>query len=152
FPRTDSYEPKGRDLSEDNFAQEDRTDSEILVREALQNPLDARAGDNSGPVRVRMAVLQQGHFDADYLASLLPHEFGARLEASGGEPLPDVTGPSASVLVIEDFGTTGLLGTWNDTNAEGNSENWNAFWFSEGEGAKASAGSNGRAGQGKITF
>jgi hypothetical protein len=150
FPPTGPYQVQGRDLSEDNFAQEERTSLEILIREVLQNPLDARAPDNTGPVRVRIGVLQPGHFDAGYLARLLPDEYRERLEAAGGERLADSA--SSTVLVLEDFGTTGLQGNWRDPNVDGPYENWNAFWFREGEGAKAVAGSNGRAGQGKITY
>jgi hypothetical protein len=150
YPETVPFQVQGRDLSEDNFAQENKTGLEILIREVLQNPLDARASDNTGPVRVRISVLQAGTFDGDYLAGLLDSEYGNRLEASGADPLPDFA--TGSVLVLEDFGTTGLEGNWNDQNADGSGENWNAFWFREGEGAKAAAGSNGRAGQGKITY
>lgn len=150
FPETGPYQVQGRDLSEDNFAQEDRTSLEILMREALQNPLDARARDNSGAVKVRISVLQPGHFDAEYLTGILNDEYSKRLEAAGGDPLPDFA--ASTVLVLEDFGTTGLEGSWNDQNADGPYENWNAFWFREGEGAKSAVGSNGRAGQGKITY
>jgi hypothetical protein len=150
FPETAPYQVQGRDLSEDNFAQEDRTSLEILMREALQNPLDARARGNSGAVRVRVSVQQPGHFDAEYLSGILNDEYGRRLEAAGGDPLPDFA--TASVLVLEDFGTTGLEGSWSDQNADGPNENWNAFWLREGEGAKSAPGSNGRAGQGKITY
>lgn len=150
FPPTAPYQVQGRDLSEDNFAQEEKTNLEILIREVLQNPIDARASDNEGPVRVRIKILTPGNYDADYLARLLGAEFGARLEASGGDPLPDPG--NGHVLVIEDFGTTGLEGTWENPDIDGSNENWNAFWHREGEGAKSSAGSNGRAGQGKITY
>ncbi|MHB1084929.1 MAG: hypothetical protein ACYCZA_08820 [Thiobacillus sp.] len=150
FPKTGAYQVQGRDLSEDNFAQEDRSSLEIMIREVLQNPLDARAPNNAGPVSVRISILRSGNFDVDYLEGLLGGEYGSRLEESGGNPLPDFA--SASVLVIEDFGTTGLQGTWDDQDVDGPSENWNAFWFREGEGAKAAIGSNGRAGQGKITY
>ena len=150
YPPTSPYFVQGRDVSEDNFAQEERTSLEILIREALQNPLDARAPDNAGPIRVRIALLQPGTYDEQYLSGLLTPEYVARLQASGADPLPDASARSA--LVLEDFGTTGLQGTWQDQNADGPDENWNAFWFREGEGAKSSVGSNGRAGQGKITY
>lgn len=150
FPATTPFEVQGRDLSEDNFAQEDRTSLEILIREALQNPLDARSPDNTGPVKVRIRVLNPIEFDKAYLGALIGGEFGDRLVESGGDPLPNIS--EASVLVIEDFGTTGLQGHWDDQNADGTGENWNAFWFREGEGAKSATGSNGRAGQGKITY
>jgi hypothetical protein len=150
YPVTMPFLPQGRDLAEDNFAQEERSNLDILIREVLQNPLDAKAVDNSGPVRVRLTLLQPGKYDAEYLTELLDGEFGTRLEASGGDPLPALE--EARVLVIEDFGTTGLEGAWDDENADGPTENWNAFWHREGEGAKATTGSNGRAGQGKITY
>lgn len=149
FPGVRPFEVQSRDLSEDNFAKETRSSLEILIREALQNPIDARASDNKGPVRVRINLLPHGHFDADYLAGLLGGDFEARLIAAGGDPLPDLS--CASVLVMEDFGTSGLQGAWDNPDADGPGENWNAFWFREGEGAKA-AGSNGRAGQGKVTY
>ncbi|MBU0688996.1 MAG: hypothetical protein KJ850_05600 [Gammaproteobacteria bacterium] len=150
FPETGPYQVQGRDLSEDNFAPEGRTNLEILIREVLQNPLDARDAGNSGPVKVQISVLKPGEFDHGYLVELLNGEFGKRLEASGGAKLPEMS--TATVLVLEDFGTTGLNGSWNDQNADGSNENWNAFWFREGEGAKSLSGSNGRAGQGKITY
>jgi hypothetical protein len=56
-----------------------------------------------------------------------------------------------SFLIIEDFGTTGLEGCYTDSSRDGRTENWNAFWFREGEGAKPTR-SNGGAGQGKITL
>ncbi|TDK30714.1 hypothetical protein [Luteimonas terrae] len=59
--------------------------------------------------------------------------------------------PRMNFLVIEDFGTTGLEGCYTDSSREGSTENWNAFWFREGEGAKTTR-SNGGAGQGKITL
>ena len=141
YPPTVPFQVQGRDLSEDNFAQEGRTSLEILIREALQNPLDVRAPDNLGPVIVKISVLQPGEFDAEYLASLLSGEYSSRLEASGGDPMPDLS--STSILILEDFGTTGLQGTWNNQDKDGLGENWNAFWFREGEGAKAVKGSNG---------
>lgn len=150
YPPTRPYGVQGRGLSEDNFAQEERSSLEILMREAIQNPLDARAPGNSGPIKVRIGMLQPGKYDPDYLALLLNSEYAGRLEASGGEPLSDLT--SAQVLVLEDFGTTGLQGTWDNPDVDGTGENWNAFWFREGEGAKSVAGANGRAGQGKITY
>jgi hypothetical protein len=35
---------------------------------------------------------------------------------------------------------------------DGKGQNWNAFWFREGEGGKENAAGNGGAGQGKITY
>ncbi len=148
YPPTPQIRVQGRGLAEDNFAQETKTTLEILMREALQNPLDA--SDGSGrPVRVALRLLSSVDVDQQYLGQLLDAEYQARLDASTGQPL---NGTPATALVIEDFGTTGLLGTYQNTTVDGDEENWNAFWFREGEGAKAGKSSNGRAGQGKVTF
>src|SRR5690606_25106492 len=39
-----------------------------------------------------------------------------------------------------------------DPELEGKGQNWNAFWFREGEGGKENSSGNGGAGQGKITY
>jgi hypothetical protein len=102
-------------------------------------------------VQVSLRQLRPGEFDTNYLRQIIDPEYVAHLKAClGHDPALDFAKPS--VLVIEDFGTTGLLGTHNDTAVDGNQENWNAFWHREGEAAKADKSSNGRAGQGKITF
>lgn len=150
YPETQPFQVQGRDLSEDNFAQEERSGLEILIREALQNPIDARDPSSSEPVKVRINILKPGEYDGAYLANLFDKEYSERLLSSQGELLPSDL-KDQLVLVLEDFGTTGLEGAWDNANADGPGENWNAFWLREGEGAKAS-GSNGRAGQGKITY
>lgn len=148
YPPTPQIRVQGRGLAEDNFAQETKSNVEILIREALQNPLDASDGSGA-PVRVSFRHLQGGDLDKLYLGTLIDDEYRERLEASTGIPF---NGTPVSALVIEDYGTTGLLGTYEDTTVDGPRENWNAFWFREGEGAKAGKSSNGRAGQGKVTF
>lgn len=142
---------QGPSLAEENFVPEEKTNMETLIREAIQNVLDAKNPDLSDqqPVRLRLRLLRDGEFDRAYLMGLLGTDYSQRLQASGTEA-PDLTAPE--VLVIEDFGTTGLRGTTIDSNVDGPAENWNAFWFREGEGAKGTTGSNGRAGQGKITY
>ncbi|MEP7364877.1 MAG: hypothetical protein ABI972_16620 [Acidobacteriota bacterium] len=148
YPPTQQSRVQGRGLAEDNFAQESKSSLEILMREGLQNPLDASDGSGK-PVRVTLRLLSASEVDQEYLGQLINEEYLTRLEASSGQPL---NGTPATALVIEDFGTTGLLGTYQDSTVDGDEENWNAFWFREGEGAKAGKSSNGRAGQGKITF
>jgi hypothetical protein len=147
YPPTQQTSIQGRVLAEDNFAQEWKTSSEIFSREGFQNPLDA--SDGSGPVRIKLRLLRKNAFDVGYLKSVLGEDYVTRLVAAGGDAA-NLSEPA--VLVLEDFGTTGLLGTYTDSTVDGPQENWNAFWFREGEGAKSGATSNGRAGQGKITF
>ena len=151
FPPIEPFRVQGRGIAEDNFAQETRTGLEILVREAIQNPLDARATGNAGPVTVVLKRLLPEQYDSTFLQNLISEDYIARLETATGNGVGHNSWNS-SVLVIEDFGTTGLQGKYDDPDVDGDEENWNAFWFREGEGAKSSLGSNGRAGQGKITY
>ena len=133
---------------EDNFANEERTSVEILVRETLQNPLDARHQDEV--VEVRYNLISVNRRTSAFAQSLFSdhcckHLLAGKLTAS--ESLPE----TIDFLVIEDFGTSGLEGSFTDSSVDGSSENWNAFWFREGQGAKPTK-SNGGAGQGKITL
>ena len=101
---------------------------------------------NKDPVHVLMSTVQAP--DASYLDSLLTNELLERHAASIGDP-KTLDKSNAWLLLIEDFGTFGLRGTYDDPDADGEEQNWNAFWFREGEGAKG-AGGNGRAGQGRL--
>lgn len=148
FRKLNPNENSGSSISDDNFSIEERTSVEILVRETLQNPLDARASVDD-QVRVSYRIVEIDLAQSKVAKSLFS---GAWIEhASAGQllhkPLPD----KARFLLIEDFGTTGLEGAYTDSAIDGSSENWNAFWFREGEGAKH-ARANGGAGQGKITL
>lgn len=151
FPPTEPYRVQGRGLAEDNFAAEDRNSEEIMAREGYQNGIDARPLGSSAAVRVVLKTLRADQFDVEYLKKLLTPDYLARLSAAtDGMRGLDFSNPS--ILILEDFGTTGLEGNFGDSTVDGNRENWNAFWFREGEGAKSGAASNGRAGQGKVTF
>lgn len=150
YPKTLPTSTQGRSTAEESFSLESHSNLEILFREAIQNPLDARSRGNSGPVKLHIRLLKPGQYKADYLRKLLPQEFVSRLETAK-ESSAGLDFPEANVLVIEDFGTTGLLGRYDDPFADGSNQNWNAFWLREGEGAKPT-GSNGGAGQGKITY
>lgn len=138
----------GASTTDDNFADEERTSVEILVRETLQNPLDARR--DASVVRVEYRIVSVDLAASQFTQSIfsddwVTHFHAGDLVKDGQKP------PSLKFLVIEDFGTTGLEGSYSDSSIEGQTENWNAFWFREGEGAKPSR-SNGGAGQGKITL
>ena len=83
FPQIAAMAVRGRDLAEDNFAREDRSSAAILVREALQNPLDARSG--SGPVRVDLRLLEPSDFDTSFLATLITSDLLSHLSSEAGE-------------------------------------------------------------------
>ncbi len=141
-------ETSGSSIADDNFADEERTSVEILVRETLQNPLDARRSDSV--VRVEYKLVTVGLAGSDFARSIFSDDWIKHFRA--GELIDSDERPAQiSFLVVEDFGTTGLEGCYTDSSREGSTENWNAFWFREGEGAKATK-SNGGAGQGKITL
>jgi hypothetical protein len=78
-----------------------------VIRESAQNSLDARTG--KAPVRMRISVhsgensMPRSVADT-YLGGLFKH-----LEASGVPKIPDSARPMP-YLVIEDFGTKGLIG------------------------------------------
>lgn len=141
-------ETSGASISDDNFADEERTNVEILVRETLQNPLDARSSDDVVRVEYKLVTVELA--DSEFARSIFSDDWIKHFRA--GELIDsDERPPHMTFLLIEDFGTTGLEGCYTDSSCEGSTENWNAFWFREGEGAKTTK-SNGGAGQGKITL
>jgi hypothetical protein len=140
----------GRSLSENNFAKERRDWLAILLREVLQNGLDARVKPDE-PVVVSMKLTLPKSPSVNLLDLLIPSDHKARFTKS----VPHLTAETANlerVLVIEDFGTSGLIGVTDDPDRDGKGQNWNAFWFREGEGGKEHGSGNGGAGQGKITY
>lgn len=148
FRSLNPNENSGASTVDDNFAVEERTDVEILVRETLQNPLDARAKPDD-KVRVSYRIVEVETKASRFCTELFRDVW--LTHAKAGQLLAAAPPVTSRFLVIEDFGTTGLEGAYDDSSVDGPSENWNAFWFREGEGAKQ-ARSNGGAGQGKITL
>lgn len=137
----------GTSTAEDNFAQEERTNVDILVRESIQNPLDARSSEEAVAIHFHWLFSRT---DASLSRDLLAAEWRQHLSYAG-MAIPEVSGNGIPFLAIEDFGTSGLCGTYNDSDKDGPGENWNAFWFREGEGVKPTK-ANGGAGQGKLTL
>ena len=141
----------GRSLSENNFAKERRDWLAILLREVLQNALDARLTATQ-PVLVSLQLRRLNLEARTFFSSLITHEHLARYKESVPHVHGDDPAGVATCLVIEDFGTCGLTGRTDDPEVDGKGQNWNAFWFREGEGGKENSAGNGGAGQGKITF
>ena len=111
---------------------------ERLVRESIQNSLDARRGGET--VRVRFALSSAARLStaraSAYVQGLQPHmkavaqaELGSAESASSEQQALSAAhgllGRPMDYLVVEDFGTTGLVGP-----VEHNSEyeDGNAFW------------------------
>lgn len=141
----------GRSLSENNFAKERRDWLAILLREVLQNALDARLS-TSDPVVVSWNLRALDSQAQNFMSALIPREHLARYKESVPHVKDDHFEGVKSCLVVEDFGTCGLTGRTDDPEIDGKGQNWNAFWFREGEGGKENSAGNGGAGQGKITY
>jgi hypothetical protein len=115
-----------------------------LVRELKQNSGDAWAGSEPVQVQFRFGKLDANRF-ADHVKGLLAHL----------QPFPDLrtvleTSKTVPYLAIEDFGTTGLKGSY-DLSTEGTDSNYVAFWRRYGESGKTDE-HGGRHGLGKSTL
>jgi hypothetical protein len=140
----------GRSLSENNFAKERREWLSILLREIFQNALDARCvSAEHVEVTLRNHRIEASDF---LLNNLLPNEHLNRFNQSVPHLKNTEVVSVTNCLVIEDFGTSGLTGKTDNPELDGEGQNWNAFWFREGEGGKEHGAGNGGAGQGKITY
>jgi hypothetical protein len=140
----------GRSVSDNNFAKERRGWLSILLREVFQNALDARiASADCVEVRLRHHKLVGNDL---FLSNLLTNEHLDRFNHSVPHLKKSDLVKVTSCLVVEDFGTTGLTGKIDHPELDGEGQNWNAFWFREGEGGKEHGPGNGGAGQGKITY
>ncbi|MBX3472840.1 MAG: hypothetical protein KF754_00455 [Planctomycetes bacterium] len=159
FVSPQKADPNVDPVQEEFFDQEDiRSNADALVRESIQNSLDARAG--SAPVRVRFtfAPSERGIMPGVrdwYLAGFLDH-----LRAAVDSPanLPDLDKP-IPFLLIEDFGTRGLGGdpgqthdvVMGHTSESKDPHAFYYFWRNIGRGNKAGS-DRGRWGLGKIVF
>jgi hypothetical protein len=123
------------------------TSQSILVRESIQNAIDAKDTSSSSPVKM---IFKLGEVPTEtaskYFDNLYP-----RISASLGESKVPGKG-SCFYLAIEDFKTTGLLGSISsDKPADGAD---NSFWYfawATGSSNK-NEGTRGKNGVGKIVF
>ncbi len=136
-----------------NFARESRQLVGVFVREFFQNVLDARVNDANGKQvtpHVRIAFCDSGTGLSARALSKLHDGLHNHLIAAGHER--DLWSDArANALVLEEFGTSGLIGDTTNSRAKGTDERWGNFWFGEGQRTKRGS-SLGRAGQGKITY
>ena len=129
----------------DQFNTDEFSIQETLVREPHQNSLDGRSAFAIGPVRTRIHLTEPVAENAGFWSALLeplrPHLEASRLDMSG----VDLSMPT--ILVIEDFGTTGLIGAADDKDELNFSDFWRRFGLSHKKG-----GAGGRWGLGKLVF
>ncbi|ACG75144.1 hypothetical protein AnaeK_3937 [Anaeromyxobacter sp. K] len=133
-------------VQEEFFTSRDNR-AEGLVREAVQNTLDAAV---SGPVRIRFAFsanAMPAKTAAKYLQTLAPH-----VSAALG-PEAVMTG-AMDFLTIEDFGTRGLGGDPEqdrDVPGQTTKNDFYYFWRNVGRSSKSDT-DRGRWGVGKIVY
>jgi hypothetical protein len=135
------------------FKAQDLADA--LVREAIQNSLDARRGHSRVRVRFRFAVDEEAlppEVAAKYLRGLQSHldAVAPHLQSA----LPDLDGPMP-FLLIEDAGTRGLTGNpGSDPEIDedsGTRNDFYYFWRNVGRTGKGEM-DRGRWGLGKAVF
>lgn len=136
---------------EQELTQRDQFDTDkvpltaTLMREALQNVMDARAPGYVGPLRVRIGTHEAPESDEPFWTGLFSG-LAERLTASE-VPVAGLNFSRPNFLTIEDFGTTGLRGA---TTSRDNSE-FSDFWRRVGRSHK-SGSKGGSWGLGKLVF
>lgn len=126
-------------------------DTHALVREAIQNSLDAKLDLSSKePVRVRFSIGVHAA-STGVMARYVPDEAWPHFNAeNNGLISPPKASDECRYLVYEDFNTKGLVGNEKAYEAESN----NSFYFfmrAEGQSGKQE-GDRGRHGIGKYVF
>jgi hypothetical protein len=129
--------------------------NDALVREAVQNSLDAAVG--GGPVAVRFSLHSLPALGGDaaapmngYLDGIGPHLLARH---AGLPTVPSLT-ESGEYLLVEDFGTRGLQGNIyqeDDLDDDGRRNDFFYFWRNIGRTSKGEA-DLGRWGLGKTVF
>ncbi len=146
-----------RDSANDAFFTAESLEnlSEALVREAIQNSLDAAQRDaaNVRQVRVRIHFEPKARPDVrQYLAGLFGSATKNFERGLNHQNLANLFGDDCGFIVIEDFGTRGLTGDVEEYRLEQAEQN--AFFsFFRAEGRSPKSGENlGRWGIGKQVF
>lgn len=146
-----------RDSANDAFFTAESLEnlSEALVREGIQNSLDAaqRSNGNVRQVRVRICIVPRAPLEVRaYLADLFASARQNFERGLFGLNLDNLFGEDCGYLVFEDFGTRGLTGDveeWRLERAEQNA----FFSFFRAEGRSPKTGESlGRWGIGKQVF
>ena len=149
--RPDSGKVREPTLGEHFASTSLRNRAQGLIREAIQNSLDARVPGSTLQIRIfssgSQGALPAGRA-ARYFSDAWPHFEAKR---SGVRNRPDRSDP-CPYITYEDFGTTGLEGDPAQYfYIDGVSNDWFSFFRREGDTAKHET-SRGRWGVGKVVF
>jgi len=150
FKASDSDSSNSKSRLDDFFNDQDNVTS--LIREAIQNSLDAPLiPDDKVIVRFRFKIIPWEDFEP-FTITKDKGNITDHFKAKAWPRLAsDVVGKSIRTLLIEDFNTKGLTGSF-DKDEENSTSNLVNFWWQDGFGNKGKKGSNGSAGIGKICF
>ncbi len=136
FQKHDGYGDIDQSSSSEAFSGSSIRDlATAIIREGVQNVLDARSG--SGPVRVRLALgtctAKTNHIHERWFGELMHHlqqpDVGAPDRPAHGEP--------CDYLVFEDFGTKGLIGDYAAPYKPGEENNFVNFMYHDGVTGKS---------------
>ncbi|OLF85747.1 MULTISPECIES: hypothetical protein [Marinobacter] len=142
IPQLDCYVESGV-TQRDQFRNDEVELSDTIVRESIQNSLDATL---PGEVtHVRFSYIDGSRLESSFVEEL----FSGQLEhaEAAGRDVQAVDFSVPSALVIEDFGTKGLTG---GTDVKDN-DNFSDFWRRHGKSHKTGT-SRGRWGLGKLVY
>lgn len=129
----------------DQFSNDDVQLSETIVREAIQNSLDAAIDD---PAKIRVSI-KLVNADDGLQSSFLNDIFKEQRKhaSEAGLDIEDINFNEPTALIIEDFGTKGLTGSVNTKD----NDNFSDFWRRHGKSHKTGK-SRGRWGLGKLVY
>ena len=129
----------------DQFSNDDVQLSETIVRESIQNSLDA-AIDDPSDIKVSFRWLNKSDgLEPDFFNQIFEEQLKHAKEAGLDIDSVDFENPTA--LIIEDFGTKGLTGNIK----EKDDDNFSDFWRRHGKSHKTGK-SRGRWGLGKLVY
>ena len=128
------------------FHNDDVHNVAALVRELHQNSLDAKSTLASGPVKTRIRFIKPREAERHYFNALFDGLSQHLIES--GIDIAKIDFGIPSLLLIEDFGTAGLLGPYDKP---ASTEPFTTFWKRVGISYKTGT-AGGRWGLGKIVF
>lgn len=129
----------------DQFNNEKVGLSDALVREVIQNSIDAKAGNE--PVKVCFNIKELTEAD-DLALGMLQDNINPLIPDLESCKIKMPTDGTVRVLSVEDFNTRGLTGSVDRRN---DNENFSSFWRLFGKSVKKGQ-SGGRWGLGKLVF
>lgn len=151
FKQSGAFDSNRRSKLEEFFSSQNAATS--VVRESIQNSLDARNEEQSKKVCVRFTISEKSWNDIASFAQTTdsPLTLNDHTNSEGLERYAKTfLGKKFRCLAVEDYGTKGLTGTTDKDEALSGS-NFVGFWWNEGITGKGN-GTLGNHGVGKITL